>query len=1516
MTQISRLGIEELIARYTKTYLDNPSMMLSGYRQEMQTVADYTGRQLLELLQNADDAGTDVVRIALNRQNYTLSISNNGEPFILEGVESLMYTGLSTKNKEEYIGNKGLGFRSVLSWVDSVEIHTREVSFRFSEEYSKKYFKENLLPHKDIQDRLRKEKKQKKIAEGEIPAATLAFPELLEQSQTAFVTTIILNFKPEELPKILEQLEAISEESLLFLPHIREIVVIDDIEKRITKKQDSENAVTVNDAEWHILRKLNLRYNDKVKFNFAIAWQDAEVMSGRFYTYFPTDVETDLPCIIHATFDLTNNRKEINNNDANKYILQQIAESLGEIAHYNLKKDTADWDAYKFLTPKHNNSRAVFSDFYKSTREIRESIGVYPTVDNQYLKITEVYYYGDDFSDWVVKNGFGKFFPCLLRGKIGIALPRKADYSFEEFNKIVEQINPLLNIKQRAELIAIITRNNNDSFSSIHKNVNPLPLLVDSTEKIVSSEVQVFTKESGEADFELPDYIGDVAFISSALYRQLSLELTDEIALRRLDNESGDSRALKRLLSPVVNIGSNDIIDVIQHLVRQTNERIKNAEQPFGIVKKMVAALFSIYKTNKNRRGNLNSVANIPLISRSENLLSSASLYFGAEFQVGQISELIFKDFRTDDNYLIGNNFWQLEADDESLINFFQWLNVNTLSRYTRIQKTMNRWESDPYTVFVLKSLPDQRTDVYKSYDIEKLEGLEDFLLHPEFTIEKLIAWIAKDDKFQEKLKINNSDLFTVEFSRDIKTVSEKLSFIAFLIHQSGITDNVVLSPPFDDVKSLSFLDAEHKLFKELEVPEYKIKEVADLLGIRQSFNSISPDLVYELLQKHTLSEVSNSQQFYKLVYEYFRSNEKTQLISYTPNFAEIYYFCRKGGLGRELDICPVTDVYYSDNKLLPQKILNQYSFINLPKRIGENRVKKFFGVKLIKDIISDVVINVERPNRLEGELNTYINQLKPFFLAYRLEALQKIEEKEEAARSIKSFRIKLVREASFKMKSGEFISFENHDSITKGDEFFICSNIEVELSHLRSSSEFCDIIAEALCIVFKVNEYKNVFRRIFRDGNIESLHLIKIDEKEEYLKQAKKFMGVSEEEQTFWAKLIDKEIAQIEDETILKKRVEHFLGAPLPSFYHKVDFSNLGTGTGVSFLTWLFENTEIDLKILIGDTTLERWHSDNLANCVKDYINTFDKLLWLTCEESENQKDKEEFFKNTIKFDNAVSYLQTDFISENAYNLNPDYVQAVKNWTEKIFNINLDHKVSENVAIRTKYKHIIKNFSFDLTVDLMEKQIKQEDELIYSLMYFDGFEDLVRGVCERLQNQKVKEIAASEDPNDDEIDSLSIIETGMSISHHTSSNLSNKKNKGGSHTSKNDARKAIAGKKQEDRVKKALRKAGYLVNDKSSKTDGHHYDLEYKRDGDKEWRFLEVKQDSGGFFYLSKWEKETAVSSAFCERYDVAIVDDYQINIIKAPFFFNEESFAQNKRFYAEPTEYKISFKLNGIKE
>lgn len=56
---LGKSDIEQLIERYKKTYIDNPSVMISGYTQENQIVADYNGRQILELMQNADDIWYD-----------------------------------------------------------------------------------------------------------------------------------------------------------------------------------------------------------------------------------------------------------------------------------------------------------------------------------------------------------------------------------------------------------------------------------------------------------------------------------------------------------------------------------------------------------------------------------------------------------------------------------------------------------------------------------------------------------------------------------------------------------------------------------------------------------------------------------------------------------------------------------------------------------------------------------------------------------------------------------------------------------------------------------------------------------------------------------------------------------------------------------------------------------------------------------------------------------------------------------------------------------------------------------------------------------------------------------------------------------------------------------------------------------------------------------------------------------------------------------------------------------------
>ena len=50
--------IEKLIESNLKTYRDNPDRFIADYNRELELTKDYNGRQLLELLQNADDAGS------------------------------------------------------------------------------------------------------------------------------------------------------------------------------------------------------------------------------------------------------------------------------------------------------------------------------------------------------------------------------------------------------------------------------------------------------------------------------------------------------------------------------------------------------------------------------------------------------------------------------------------------------------------------------------------------------------------------------------------------------------------------------------------------------------------------------------------------------------------------------------------------------------------------------------------------------------------------------------------------------------------------------------------------------------------------------------------------------------------------------------------------------------------------------------------------------------------------------------------------------------------------------------------------------------------------------------------------------------------------------------------------------------------------------------------------------------------------------------------------------------------
>ena len=98
-----------------------------------QVAADYHGRFLIELIQNAHDVHPEEradgkIEIFLDvgpGVAPTLYVANGGTPFGRPNVEALSDLGLSSKPPGQSIGNKGLGFRSVRHVCDSPEIYSQ-----------------------------------------------------------------------------------------------------------------------------------------------------------------------------------------------------------------------------------------------------------------------------------------------------------------------------------------------------------------------------------------------------------------------------------------------------------------------------------------------------------------------------------------------------------------------------------------------------------------------------------------------------------------------------------------------------------------------------------------------------------------------------------------------------------------------------------------------------------------------------------------------------------------------------------------------------------------------------------------------------------------------------------------------------------------------------------------------------------------------------------------------------------------------------------------------------------------------------------------------------------------------------------------------------------------------------------------------------------------------------------------------------------------------------------------------
>lgn len=368
---------------------------------------------LMELIQNAEDneypEGVDpslefVITsrdITATGAPATLLIFNNEKGFSPKNIESICSVGRSTKRgnrKRGYIGEKGIGFKSVFLITAQPYVFSNGYQIRFNE--------------------------------GPCPRCNLGYivPEWVEESPTISdikqiygsgpalpTTTIILPLKPDKVKPVKQQLSSVHPEVLLFLSKIKCLSVKEDNED---PKLNTVSAISITSETNFLMRKnidaesytlhlsadennVNLKrecgyYMWKQKFpvrpenkvdrrmeieewviNLAFPIGERLHRGSNLpgvYAFLPTEMVTGFPFIIQADFVLQSSRETILLDDKwNQGILDCLPSAFIN-AFISLVK-TAE-DAPVSSLPRMFDFLPVNSSSYEKLNAVRESIRV------------------------------------------------------------------------------------------------------------------------------------------------------------------------------------------------------------------------------------------------------------------------------------------------------------------------------------------------------------------------------------------------------------------------------------------------------------------------------------------------------------------------------------------------------------------------------------------------------------------------------------------------------------------------------------------------------------------------------------------------------------------------------------------------------------------------------------------------------------------------------------------------------------------------------------------------------------------------------------------------------------------------------------------------------------------------------------------------------------------------------------------------------------------------------------
>ena len=1070
---------------------------------------------------------------------------------------------------------------------------------------------------------------------------------------------------------------------------------------------------------------------------------------------------------------------------------------------------------------------------------------------------------------------------------------------------MIEKIDSLslkgMNVSLRAEMIVQLAKvipysDGQDRFS----------LLVNESNKVIPKADLTFTPViRAEQSFNIPTAV-KVDFMNSELFDCLLTKL--EVVFEKGEPKS---RELQRAIKSVVNLQPYDSNNVVDKIITGTKEAIRNSDNDHNqtkLIKEMIAALYVNFSNIENRQEKLK--VSVPLVTKSGDTANAEDIYLSKSFPSGELTEIIYEGVFDHNDFVAPIDYWSLDSSDVNHVEeFFIWLGVNKYSKLLPLG-LHNNWSETNFIEYLFAHGTERPDDfginrIQRDSVVSKLDRFSDIQKLP---VSKLILLIARDNSIRRLLE-NNEEIITWYYVTQRPAIHTIQSYIRYQFHAAGLFTKIVLEEGGEELHRLINDDIriDYDFLNNFDIKVSEVKYLLTKLGAKESFIELSPEHIYEILktipQKDLSGKGASTQTIYKMALE---SLVKQQ--SEFPIPDDITYFSKKGSSeGYRLK----KDIYYSDNTILPKKILNTLPLLNLPKRIGEDNVQKYFGVKSLRDFKIEIRDEKLIFNDCDVDLGRWFESIKPFILAYRLNspslrrAITDSESKRKESKILKQCKVRIVRRCLFTFGGNEEFEVEDKEFINSKDTFYFRDNTARSVDELKRDSLFCDAFAEMMCIIFKVNDLKNDFRQILKNDFQDSMHLACTDLLKEKVDEAYQLLGVARQEIEFWsnifslkAEYLKEPIENIED---LKRKVKDTLNVVVPDNYEQVDFETFGNQASYDLIFVLNKSLNIQVAQIIPMGLL-KWYKGEFMAALKDHEDKFKQLLWRKL--NNRLEEQSNFIADLNRYNSNLLIAAETLISERKYELSVKIKEILNKLVKETFDIDLSTVISERFDIRNLYSDLLTKRNIEET-DIYEGSFR-------SLLFFEGNELVIKNYLDQMLSSDDENLGSEEDSGVG-----SLIEVSATKSEKVIQIGSGNGGNSWLHSGHSDKGKKRKGKKSERTVYNTLVQTYGVENVKwvsgnsttPDKNDKLHYDIEYKNESGQ-WKYVEVKSITDNQFVMSTPEKDHGLQDP--ENYEMALVNEKSIYMVRDIFKFKTgETFDRNSKFTAYPKDYIFVFDL-----